>query len=164
MGRMDKRKAKYLGGKFGIRAVTGGILLAQLILTIFFYRKSDGLFTAFFWFTDFQYLGSLISGILILYLSGYFYGQVCGRQVLINHKNYNLVGFKFAMFSLVVSAIGSSAVNFLIVGIEEVGRQGETPIKDYIIMPIYFIHFFGLAPALIIGYWFGKQLRRRLRF
>jgi hypothetical protein len=162
--KMDKRKAKHLGSKFGIRSVTAGLIMAQVIMSVFFYNKSDGIIKAILWFTEKDYWLNLLAGIAILYLCGYFYGQASGKQVLINHKNYNLVGFKFAMFTLVTSTVISCCINFLMVGVDKVGRQGEHPITDYILNPILFILLFGLIPSLIIGFWFGKQLRKRLRF
>lgn len=163
---MDKRKAKHLGGKFGLRAVTGGLFMAQIVMTIFFYNnnKSDGILKAFFWFTETNFWLSLVTGISVLYICGYFYGQFCGRQVLINHKNYNLVGFKYALFALLVPTVSASFINFLIVGIDKVGQSKANPIVDSFLTPIPIIFLFGLVPALLMGYWFGKQLRRRLRF
>ena len=159
---MDKRKAQSIGSKAGLKGVTIGLVMAEIIMTLV--SLDDGIFKAVFWFADYNYLLNLIFAVIILYLCGHFYGQAASKAILISHKNYNLEGFKFGIFTLFTSTVISSCISFLIEGTGKIGVKGEQPIFDYIFSPIYWVSFFGLIPAMIVGYWFGKQIRRRIKF
>ncbi len=159
---MDKRKAKGIGSKAGLKAVTVGLVMAQIIMTVLFI--DDGIFKATVWFLDTEFVYNVLFFIIIVYISGHLFGQSASKAILINHKNYNLEGVKFSLFTLATSSIISSSISFLIEGTAKIGTKGENPISDYIITPVFMVLLFGLVPALIVGYWFGKQIRKRLKF
>ncbi len=159
---MDKRRAKGIGSKAGLKAVTLGLIIAEVIKTLA--GLDNGIFKAIFWFTDYDYFLNLVIAVVIIYLCGHFYGQASSKAILINHKNYNLEGFKFGIFTLFTSTVISSCISFLILGTAEIGVKGENPISDYIITPVFIVSLYGLVPSLILGFWFGKQIRKRLKF
>jgi len=159
---MDSRKAKSLGSKAGLKAVTMGLVIAEFIMTIFSW--DEGIFKAIFWFANYDYLLNIVFAVIIFFLCGHFFGQAASKAILINHKHYSLEGFKFGLFTLFVTTVVSSCISFLIEGTAKIGMRGEAPVYDYIFQPVYWVCFFGLIPALVMGYWFGKQIRKRIRF
>ncbi len=45
-------------------------------------------------------------------------------------------------------------------GIDNIGTQGN-PFFDYIFKPMYSVLIFGLLPVLLVGIWFGRQIKNR---
>jgi len=159
---MDKRKAKGIGSKAGLKAVTAGLVMAQIIMTII--SLDDGVFKAVTWFLDTEFIYNVIFFVIVAFISGHLFGQSASKAILINHKNYNLEGVKFSLFTLATSSIVSSSISFLIEGTDKIGTKGETPLSDFIVTPVFMALLFGMVPALIVGYWYGKQIRKHLKF
>ena len=159
---MDKRRAKGIGSKAGLKAVAAGIIMGQIIMTVL--SMNDGPFKAVAWFLNTEFIYNVIFFLIVAVIAGHLFGQSASKAILINHKNYNLEGGKFSLFTLATSATISSCISFLIEGTDKIGTKGETPISDYIVTPVFMVLLFGLIPALIVGYWFGKQIRKHLKF
>ena len=82
---MTEIEAKKIGSKQGLLSVGIGLLIAQLIMTLF---SSN-----FFWFTSANFKLNLAIGIIIMLLSGHLFGQLAGIAILIKKRNYIQTGF-----------------------------------------------------------------------
>lgn len=148
---MTEIEAKKIGSKQGLLSVGIGLLIAQLIMTLF---SSN-----FFWFTSASFKLNLAIGIIIMLLSGHLFGQLAGIAILIKKRNYILTGFLNGMAVLMTTAFLSSWVGFFQEGFDNIGTN-DNPFEDYIFKPIFWIFLFGLLPSFLVGIWFGKQIKK----
>ena len=154
---MTEFEAKKIGSKQGLISVGLGLLIAQLIMTWF--SSDNGIIKGFLWFTSFSYNLNILIGIIIMLLSGHFYGQLAGKAILIRKRNYILTGFLCGMAILMTTAFLSSWTGFFQEGIDKVGTN-DNPFEDYILKPLFWIFFFGLLPVFFVGLWFGRQIKK----
>lgn len=154
---MTEVEAKKIGSRQGLIFVIVGLLIAQFIMVWF--SSDNSIIEGFFWFTTFNYNFNVIIGILIMLISGHLFGQIAGKAILIKKRNYVLMGFLCGMAILMTTAFLSSWIGFFQEGISKIGTE-DNPFVDYIYKPIFWILFFGLIPVLVVGTWFGKQIKK----
>ena len=159
---MDDKRAKSIGSKEGIFAVTLGLAITQVLMVIL--SLENGILKALFWFDDFDGILSICIVVPIVYLCGHFYGQRAGKAILKRHKNYNWVGVKFGFYTLFLAILTSSFIDFVEYGVEKVGERGEQPFLQYVLKPMYFQTMIGIIPALLIGLWFGLRIKKKRKF
>ena len=159
---MEEKKAKQIGSKQGIIAVTLGIGITQVIMVVL--SIQNGILKALFWFDDFDDILSICLVVPIVYLCGHFFGQSSGKSILKRHKNYTWVGFKFGFYTLFISIVTSSLIDFIQYGVEKVGERGQQPFMQYVLIPMFFQTLIGIIPALLIGLWFGASIKKKRKF
>ena len=155
---MTEVEAKKIGSRQGLICAGLGVLIAQLIMTGMI-LSDQNFFKAFFWFTRVNYKLNLFIGVIILLLCGHFYGQLAGKAILIKRRNFILVGFLCGMAVLLSTAFLSSLTGFFQEGIYNIGTN-DNPFEDYIFKPLYWVTLFGIIPSLLVGIWFGGQIKR----
>ena len=80
--------------------------------------------------------------------------------ILIKKWNYALTGMMIGM-AIILTTIGiASWVGFIQEGIDNVGTN-DNPFFNYILKPIYWVALIGSIPALMLGFWFGKQIKKK---
>ncbi|MEJ8818218.1 hypothetical protein [Lacibacter sp. H407] len=156
---MTETEAKKIGSRQGLVCAGLGLFIAQLTMTTMI-SSDQNLFKAFFWFTRVNYKLNLFIGVIILLLCGHFYGQLAGKAILIKKRNPILVGFLCGMTVLFTTAFASSWTGFFQEGIDNIGTN-DNPFEDYIFKPLYWVTLFGIIPALLVGIWFGRQIKRK---
>ena len=92
-------------------------------------------------------------------ICGHFYGQLAGKLILIKNWNYILTGFLIALAVILTTAFLASWTGFIQEGIDNIGTNDD-PFFDYIFKPMYWVTLFGLIPALLVGIWFGGQIKK----
>ena len=155
---MTEVEAKKIGSRQALKSVGVGLLIAQLIMTWF--SSDAGLLKGFLWFVSFGYNLNLAIGIVIMLLAGHLFGQLAGKEILIKKKNDLWIGFKYGMATLLTTAFLASWTGFFQEGIDNIGTNDE-PFTDYIIKPLFWVFFFGVIPVLFVGFWFGRQIKKR---
>jgi len=156
---MNDNSAKKIGGRQGLISTGLGIIIAQLIMTSLI-ALDEGFIRAFFWFMEVTYKLNLIVGVVIMLLSGYIFGQVGAKAILVKKKNFLLVGTLTGIAVLFTTAFFSSWTGFLQEGFKNIGTN-DNPFEDYIFKPMFWITVFGLIPAILVGIWFGIQIKRK---
>jgi hypothetical protein len=156
---LTETEAKKIGSRQGLIFAGLGVLIAQLIMTAMI-SSDQSFFKAFFWFTKVSYKLNIFIGIIILLLCGHFYGQLAGKAILIKGRNFILVGFLCGMAVLLTTAFLSGWTGFFQEGIDNIGTN-DNPFEDYIFKPVFWVTMFGIFPALIVGVWFGAQIKMK---
>ncbi len=156
---MTKSEAAKIGSKQGLRATGIGLLIAQLIMTLFV-SLDEGFLKGVFWFISFDYKLNVTVGAAILLLSGYFFGRIAGKMILIQNHNHVIIGVLSGMAVLITTACLSGVLGFIQEGWRNIGTE-DNPIEDYIFKPLYWISIFGFIPAIFVGLWFSSRIKRQ---
>lgn len=156
---MTITEAKRIGSRQGLISVGLGVLIAQLIMTLMI-SSDEGFFKAFFWFTDIDYWINILIGVIIMFACGHFYGQLAGKLILIKQWNYMFTGFLIGLALILTTTFFASWTGFIQEGIDNIGTNGD-PFFDYIFKPMYWVTLFGIIPALLVGIWFGRQIKKK---
>lgn len=154
---MTESEAKKIGSRKAIYAVLVGVLIAQLIMMYF--AQGNGFVAAFLWFIEFGYTFNLFIGILVMLISAHYSGQMAGKMILIRKKNSSLVGIITGFAIILITSFITGWIGFFQEGLENVGTN-DNPFIDYIVKPVYWVFFFGFIPVLIVGVWFGRQIKK----
>jgi hypothetical protein len=156
---MDLSDAKKIGGQQGIISVGLGILIAQLIMVVLL-APSEGLLNALIWIIDFDYLPNILVGIMTMLLSGYLFGELAGKEIILKKRDSSWVGFKYGFLTLWTGSSAGSLIGCFVEGFHKIGTNSD-PFIDYIVKPLFWVTFFGIIPVLIVGFWFGKQIKKK---
>ena len=151
------RPSKKIGSKQGLKSVGIGLSIAQLIMTLF--NSVQGFFWAFFWFINVSFSLNIAIGVIIMITLGYFYGQSAGEEILIKKRNCFGAGIKYGMVTLLMTSFLASWIGFF----QECTNSSDTLIQsfeNYIITPVFSIFIFGFIPVLLVGIWFGWQIKK----
>ena len=151
--------AEKIGSRQGLISVGIGVLIAQLIMT-YMMSIGKGWAKAFFWFTDTKYVLNVFIGVLIMFIAGYFLGKLAGKLIIIKQWNYALTGCLVGIEILLITTFITSWVGFFQEGISQMGTESN-PLYDYIVKPMYWVTIFGAIPALLVGVWFGWQIKKK---
>ena len=144
-------KAKYIGAKYGTYLAFSGLLLAQLLLLLFF-----GLEEGFFWIAEQEFLVNFAVGILTFIISGYFLGQIAGFQILIQKRDGEKIGALLGLSILVIcSFLGS------VIGLIQNRKLSLDAFEDYIFKPMFWLLLVGVIPAIIFGIICGSLIRKK---
>lgn len=150
---MTLPEAMKIGSRQGLISVGLGLVIAQLIMTLLV-STGEGFIKAFFWFTDTGYFINILIGLIIMFVCGYFYGQLAGKLILIRKWNYGVTGSLIGLAVLWTTIFLASWTGFFQEGIDDIGTQAK-PFYDYIFKPMLWVTLFGFIPAIIVGIWFG---------
>ena len=67
---------------------------------------------------------------------------------------------KYGLITLVTGTLIGSSVGFIQEGIDNIGGFSN-PFYDYYFKPLYWVTMFGLIPVVIVGLWFGRQIKKQ---
>jgi hypothetical protein len=157
---MIRNRAIKIGRVEAFKSVTIGLLIAQLIMTLF--SSGKGFIRSFLWFMEFSYQINLVIAIVAIYLCAYVFGGMAGISIIIKRWNYRWTGFLYGMLILVTATFLASWTGFFQEGLDDSGLDGS-PFFDYIYKPLFWVTFFGLLPVLIVGFWFGSRIHKKGR-
>lgn len=105
----------------------------------------------------------VIAGVIGLYACAYFYGKIAGQIVhRIGAGNFNvwLIGIILAWSCVITMGLVGSSIYFF----KELNDStlSET-FFDYIFKPVFWVGFFGVIPALILGLVWAKQMKKEFK-
>jgi hypothetical protein len=90
----------------------------------------------------------------------YLSGRLAAVEILIKNKDYSLTGIKYGLLTLWTATIIGSSVGFLQEGLDNIGTA-DNPFEDYYYKPFFWVTIFGIIPAILVGQWFGRQIKKQ---
>lgn len=157
---MDIKTAKQIGQRLAIKSGLIGLFIAYTIFGGLLYSWDMKLLKAVFWIFDVEFWYHLIIGATGLLTMAYFFGRLAGVEILIKKRNELLTGIKYGLLTLVTGTLIGSSVGFIQEGIDNIGGFGN-PFYDYYFKPMYWVTIYGIVPVIIVGLWFGRQIKRQ---
>jgi hypothetical protein len=151
--------AKQIGQRVAIKLGLVGLSIAYLLFAAIMFSWDLNFKNAFFWIADVGFKLHLFVGALGLLITAYFFGQLAGVEILIKGRNYLLTGIKYSILTLITSILIGSSVGFLQEGIKNM--DGFDAIYDYYFKPLFWVTMFGILPAIIVGLFFGRQIKKQ---
>lgn len=156
----DRQRAMHIGRNAAIKYVTFGLLIAQLIMMLVYYRQ--GLVDSFLWFSDFGYHINLVIAIAAIYFCAYILGGMVGISIIIKRRNYLWAGFLYGLMILIISTFLASLTGFFQERMDDVGDYGYgSPFFDYVFKPLFWVTITGIIPVLIVGFRFGFSIYKK---
>jgi hypothetical protein len=157
---VDRKTAKQIGQGLAIKSGLIGLTIAYITFGWIFTSHETNLVKAIFWIADVEFWYHLIIGAIGLLTMAYFFGRLAGVDILIKKKNDLLTGIKCGLLTLVTGTLIGSSVGFIQEGIDDIGGFSN-PFYDYYFKPMYWVTIFGIVPVIIVGLWFGRQIKRQ---
>ena len=157
---MDKGQAKLIGQRLAIKSALIGLTIAYIIFGGLIYSWDEKLLKSAFWIFDVDFWYHLIIGAIGLLTMAYFFGQLAGVEILIKRRNEFLTGIKYGLITLLTGTLIGSSVGFIQEGLNNIG-EFSNPFYDYYFKPLYWVTMFGIIPVVIVGLWFGRQIKKQ---
>ena len=157
---MDKGQAKLIGQRLAIKSALIGLTIAYIIFGGLIYSWDEKLLKSAFWIFDVDFWYHLIIGAIGLLTLAYFFGQLAGVEILIKRRNEFLTGIKYGLITLLTGTLIGSSVGFIQEGLDNIG-EFSNPFYDYYFKPLYWVTMFGIIPVVIVGLWFGRQIKKQ---
>ena len=101
-------------------------------------------------------------GLLGLYISGYFFGNIIESQINLKHRNPFLIGFVGLLTILLIGIFTGSSIGFIEEGVTSLSSYYKISdaLFDYYIKPLFWIILFGIIPTIITGLILGKLIKK----
>jgi hypothetical protein len=147
----DITRAKRIGYRQAFKAITIGLAVAYLIIA---------LMAGPFWLFEFDYAPTLIFAAIVLYGTGYLFGGLAGKFILIKRYPSVLIGLISGFLIIWSATFVGSLIGFFNEGLPNRSPISE-PFEDYILKPIFMVSFWGFIPIVAIGIWYGWSIKRR---
>lgn len=157
---MDIKTARQVGQRIGIKSALTGIVIAYIITTALMILFDDSIIDGLLWITRVYWWYHLVIGAIGLLTMGYLFGRLAGVEILIKKKNEYPIGAKYGLLTLWTATIIGSSVGFLQEGLDNIGTA-DNPFEDYYFKPFFWVTIFGIIPAILVGQWFGGQIKRQ---
>ena len=153
---MDKITAKKIGSTQAIKAVLIGLIIAYAIMVGLDYEWERGLYS-FLWFRDISFKFQLLLSTIAVFIIAHFFGKKAGVDIILKNKNAVWIGTKYGFGVVWTTTILSS----LFQTIENI--RDNNVLFDYMFKPIYWVTLWGFIPIFIVGFWFGKSIKRKIK-
>ncbi|MDO6389917.1 hypothetical protein Q4E40_07245 [Pontibacter sp. BT731] len=158
---MNDQEAQIIGSRLAMKSVLFGAIVAYLVMT-FMTWSWDNIIEALTWIKHIGYVKNLLVGLLGLLVFGYIFGKKAGHEIIIQKKDHTWVGFKYGFLTLWAGTFVGCLVGFFEEGLDNIGT-GDNPFEDYFFKPFFWITIFGLVPVVLVGFWFGSQIKKKGR-
>lgn len=156
---MTIKEAEKIGSRQGLIASGIGLVIADLMM-ILIHLQDHNIINSIFWLVKFEYWINVTLGVIIMLMCGYCFGQIAGKLILIKKWNYILTGMSIGIIVLLTTSFLASLTGFFQEGLSNISSP-DNPFYDYIFKPMYWVVSFGFIPVLIVGFWFGKQIKNK---
>ena len=129
----DITAAKRIGYSQAFKAITIGLAIAYLLMA---------LMAGPFWIFEFDYTPTLVFAALVLYGTGYLFGGLAGKYIIIKKYPSALVGLVSGLLIICSATFIGSLVGFFSEGLPNKSPISD-PFADYILKPILSVLFWG---------------------
>ena len=160
---MDEFEAKKTGAKYALKSIAIGVLLFYLIPTIIFLLGNFSL-KSLLWVTELDVYNWLfiLNWIFFFFLFAFIFGRKAGFEILIKKKDYEKIGMKYGVLTLICASFSGCLLGFFWEGFDNIGT-GDDPFNDYFFKPIFWLTIFGILPSILVGRWFGKKIKLKTK-
>ena len=159
---MSKTIARYTGARFGIIGALGGLALAYAMYTCMLVVAMDTWSHAAGWIVHVKFALNISIGAVATLCASWYLGQKAGINILIQRKNYVVVGITSGFMSVWIGSLIGSVPGFLAQSLGNNGFNFVT-VFDYLGKPVIALTAVGTVPIVVVGLWTGKKIRSRLK-
>jgi hypothetical protein len=152
---VDIKTAGQIGAWLALKSGLIGLLIAYVIFGGLIYSWDSDLLKALFWITDVEFWYHLVIGSIGLLTMAMMFGHFAGVDILIKQRNELWTGVKYGFFTLITGTIVGSSVGFI-----QEGIGNSDGLLDYYFKPLYWVTIFGIIPVIVVGLWFGRQIKK----
>ena len=156
---MDPKTAKQIGQRLGLRSAFIGLVTAYLIYSGVLLQLGDKPAHAFLWLFYDDYAINTIVGAIGLLLMGWLFGELAGHQIIFKKRNELLIGVLTGLLTLLTGTLIGSTVGYFQEGFDN--SDVLEALFDYYYKPLFWVTVFGTIPAIIVGIWFGRQIKKQ---
>jgi hypothetical protein len=153
---VDIRTAGQIGARLALKFGIFGLLIAYVIFSGLIYSWDRDLLKALLWIFEVEFWYHLVIGAIGMLTMATMFGYLAGVDILIKERNDLWTGIKYGFLTLVTGTIIGSSVGFIQEGI---GNSGG--LYDYYFKPLYWVTLFGIIPVILVGLWFGRQIKKQ---
>jgi hypothetical protein len=153
---VDIKTAGQIGARLALKSGLIGLLIAYVIFGGLIYSWDSDLLKALFWITDVEFWYHLVIGSIGLLTMAMMFGHFAGVDILIKQRNELWTGVKYGFFTLITGTIVGSSVGFI-----QEGIGNSDGLFDYYFKPLYWVTIFGIIPVIVVGLWFGRQIKKQ---
>jgi hypothetical protein len=147
---IGRRDAKKIGYSQAFKAITLGIFIAYFIMALTSFNPV--------WLLEFDYMPTILFGVVILYCFGYLFGRSAGVSILVKKRPAILFGIIYGFVIVWSATLAASLVGFAEVLADR--DQVAKPLRDYVYKPLVMITFYGFIPIVLIGVWYGYSIKK----
>ena len=155
---MEIEEVKKIGGKYGVFSAIIGFIAIEIFSVFGHLNSNHSIKEGLLWFTDAttnEYM--IIGSPIVLILFSYLYGRIAAVEIIFKQRNYILVGFICGLTILITTLFFAGIISNVQDYVENYKKKSyETNI--FYILP--FLILYGLIPTFLIGFWFGRQVKR----
>jgi hypothetical protein len=159
---MNDQEAQKIGSRLAIKSVLIGAVVAYIIMGLMTWSWDNNVIEGLTWIKHIGYFENLLVGLFGLLASGYIFGKKAGHEIIVQKKDHTWVGFKYGLLTLWAGTFVGSLLGFFEEGLDNIGT-GDNPFEDYFFKPFFWITLFGLVPVVLVGFWFGSQIKKKGR-
>lgn len=153
---MNLSRAKKIGRIKAYEAITIGVVVFYLT-GIFIFSSEELRSLLWISYLDLYNWVFILNWLITFYFLAIFVGNFAGKKILIDNRNYIIIGLQSSLMMLVFGAFLGCFLGFITEGIDNIGTN-DNPFVDYFFKPIFWIVIFGFIPSLLIGLFFGKRI------
>ena len=156
---MDTKTAKQIGQRLGLRSAVIGIVTAYLVYAGVLFQLGGNPAHAFLWLLYVDYAVNTVVGAIGLLLMGWLFGQLAGLQIIFKKRNELLIGVLTGLLTLLTGTLIGSTLGYLEEGFDN--SDVLEALFDYYYKPLFWVTTFGTIPAIVVGIWFGRQIKKQ---
>ena len=156
---MNKIIARRIGRNLAIVSTLIGIAIVYVFGMMWHWWDA-------YWILDFEFRNNVAVAALGGLVAAYFFGQSAGTDILIGKRNEYWTGIMYGLLVLVTGALVGCSVGFIGHLVNDKGTDVDAlpdvnPFFAYYLMPLAWVTGFGITPVIVVGLWFGWQIKKQ---
>lgn len=147
----DFKTIKKIGYTLAFKAITVGLVIAYIIMAFM---------AGPLWLFQIDYAPTILFAAIVIYIVGYFFGELSGVWILKYKRPAILVGIISGFLIVWTATFFASLIGLITEGLPNKSGLSE-PFYDYIYKPLALVTQFGFLPIILVGTWFGHSIKKK---